>query len=185
MITHTLLAASFTFVSLAASAAAAGFVETAGNACEWTPGRYELSETEGRVRIPNGLYVKKEETSKIARGSCTFALTLKAPAGKKIVVRDSQQLISLRAYPQQTRVKAEVEIFKAGSQGAKQTLEIVAAEIAEKTTQYVGQKDVLLETACGGSDILRGNLSATIIGEGKGRAFAKNVTLDIQEVDCN
>lgn len=181
----TLLAASFTLLSFTASASELGFVDTAGNACEWTPGRYSLTEGFGRVRIPNGLYVKKEETSKIARGNCTFALTLKAAAGKKIVVRDSQQLISLRAYPQQTRVKTELEIFKAGHQGAKQTLEIVAAEKAEKTTQYVGQNDVLLETACGGSEILRGNLSATIIGEGKGRAFAKNVTLDIQEVDCN
>lgn len=180
---HTLLAASFTLLS-ATSQAALGVVETAGNACELTPGRYEVQTHQDRTFLPTGLYVKKDENTKIARGSCTFALTLQASAGKKIVVRDSRQLLSLRAYPNQTQVRAELELFKAGSQGVKQTLQIQSSELAEKATQYLGQSEVLIETACGGAEILRGNLSATIIGAGKARAFARDLSLQIQEVSC-
>ncbi|WP_347356953.1 hypothetical protein [Bdellovibrio sp.] len=185
MIRRTLLAAFFLLISYQSKAAQVGFVETAGNACESTPGRYDLqSAGEGRVVIPSGLYVKKEESSRIARGTCTFALTLQAERGKKIIVKDSRQLLSLRAYPLNTKVRAELEIFKAGAQGAKQSLEVQSTEAAEKLTQYLGQQDVIVETACGGSEILRGNLSATIMGEGKARAFAKNLTLEIEEVSC-
>lgn len=183
--TRLALAAALTLSSAGAFAAPIGSVETAGNACEIRPGSHELRQLEdGRVIIPTGLYVKKDEDTRVARGSCTFALTLKADAGKKLVVSNSQQLLSLRAYPQETRVKAELEIFKAGSTGAKQTVEIHAVETNEKLTQYLGQRDVILETACGGSEILRGNLAATVTGQGKARAFAKNLTLEIREESC-
>ncbi|WP_413612961.1 hypothetical protein [Bdellovibrio sp. HCB-110] len=49
----------------------------------------------------------------------------------------------------------------------------------------MGQQEVLIETECGGSAILRGNLAATLMGEGKARAFARNLYVDIAEVDCN
>lgn len=183
--TRLTLAAALTLSSVTSLAAQIGSVETAGNACEIRPGSHEVRQLEdGRVIIPTGLYVKKDEDQRIARGSCTFALTLKADAGKKLVVSNSQQLLSLRAYPRETRVKADLEIFKAGQTGARQTAEIQSLESTEKLTQYLGQRDVILETACGGSEILRGNLAATLVGQGKARAFAKNLTLEIREESC-
>ncbi|WP_374077183.1 hypothetical protein [Bdellovibrio bacteriovorus] len=179
------LAASFLFV-VQAKALNLGTVEIAGTSCETPVGAHELAEvSEGRFVIPTGLYLKKEEDKRVARGSCTFALNLKAAAGKKIVVSNSHQLASLRAYPSQTKARMDLEIFKAGSQGVKQILEVEAIDQASKVNKSLGQQEVLIETECGGSAILRGNLAATLMGEGKARAFARNLYVDIAEVDCN
>lgn len=185
MTKHILVLAASTLWALEAISAGINYVETAGTACEKTPGRYELETSEGRLRIPIGLYVKKDEASRVARGACSFAMTLQASAGKKIVVSDSYQLVSLRAYPNQTRVRAELEIFKAGSQGEKQILEVQATSEAGRLTQALEKSGALLETACGGSEILRGNVAATLIGAGKARAFAKPLYLDVHEVECD
>lgn len=180
-----LLATSFLFVAQA-KALSLGAIEIAGNACENPVGTHELAEvSEGRFVIPTGLYLKKDEDKRVARGSCTFALALKASAGKKIVVSNSHQLVSLRAYPAQTKARMDLEIFKAGNQGVRQTLEVEAIDQSAKVNKSLGQQESLVETACGGSAILRGNLAATLMGEGKARAFARNLYLDIVEVDCN
>lgn len=179
-----ILATSFLFV-VQAKAANLGAVEIAGNACEAGVGTHELNEISvGRYMIPTGLYVKKEEDKRVARGSCTFAMTLQASPGNKIVVSNSHQLAVLRTYPAKTRARVDLEIFKAGGQGAKQTLEIQSEDLASKATKSLGQEDVLLETECGGSAILRGNLAATLMGEGKARAFTRNLFVDIAEVPC-
>lgn len=168
-----------------AKALTLGTIETAGNACEVPVGSHELAQTQaGRYIIPTGLYVKKDEDKRAARGSCTFALSLEASPGKKIIVSDSHQLADLRAYPTQTKARVDLEIFKAGSQGAKQTVEIEAVEQKAKANQILGQRDVILETECGGSAILRGNLAATIMGAGKARVFTRNLYINISEVEC-
>ncbi|WP_413943872.1 hypothetical protein [Bdellovibrio sp. HCB-162] len=180
-----ILATGFLFV-VQAKALNLGTVEIAGNACENQVGTHDVTEvSEGRFVIPTGLYLKKEEDKRVARGTCTFALPLKASAGKKIVVSDSHQLASLRAYPAQTKARIDLEIFKAGSQGVKQTLEVEAIDQASKVNKSLGQQETVVETECGGSAILRGNLAATLMGEGKARAFARNLYLNIAEVDCN
>lgn len=162
-----------------------GAVETAGNACETPVGIHELTAVApGRFVIPTGLYVKKEEDKRVARGSCTFAMTLKASPGKKVVVSNSHQLASVRAYPTQTKARVDLEIFKAGSQGVKQTIEVEALEQTAKINKSLGQEEALLETDCGGSAILRGNLAATIMGAGKARVFTRDLYLDIVEVEC-
>lgn len=179
------LATSFLFV-VQAKALNLGAVEIAGTSCETPVGAHGLAEvSEGRFVIPTGLYLKKEEDKRVARGSCTFALNLKAAAGKKIVVSNSHQLASLRAYPSQTKARMDLEIFKAGSQGVKQILEVEAIDQPSRVNKSLGQQEVLIETECGGSAILRGNLAATLMGEGKARAFARNLYVDIAEVDCN
>lgn len=178
------LAASVLFVSQT-YALGLGSVEIAGNSCEVPVGTHELMEVgEGRFAIPTGLYVKKEEDKRVARGACTFALTLQAAPGKKIVISNTHQLTSLRAYPSQTKARVDLEIFKAGSQGVKQALEIEAQEQVAKVSQPLGQQGPVLETECGGSAILRGNLAATLIGAGKARAFTRALYVDINEVDC-
>lgn len=179
------LAAAAVLLTTQAQALTLGSIDTAGNACEVLVGSHEVAQTlSGRYIIPTGLYVKKDEDKRIARGSCTFALNLEASPGKKIIVSDSHQLADLRAYPAQTKARVDLEIFKAGSQGAKQTVEIEAVEQNAKANQILGQRDVILETECGGSAILRGNLAATIIGAGKARVFTRNLYLNISEVEC-
>lgn len=182
---NIILLAAILLWGLHSQASSLGSIETAGNSCEQAVGTHELTEVSpGRFVIPTGLYVKKEEDKKVARGICTFALTLQASAGKKIVVSNSHQLATLRAYPTQTKARIDLEIFKAGSQGVKQTLEAQAQDQVAKATQILGQQETLLETECGGSAILRGNLAATLMGDGKARAFTRSLLLDISEVDC-
>ncbi|WII72194.1 hypothetical protein QJS83_17160 [Bdellovibrio sp. 22V] len=173
-------------IAFQAQALEIGSVEIAGNACEAPVGTHELVEkgTTGRFEIPTGLYVKKDEDKKVARGVCTFALNLQASSGKKILVTDSYQTASLRAYPTQTKARAELEIFAAGDQGDKQVLEVEAVDQSAKLSKSLGQQGVLVETACGGAALLRGNLAATLIGSGKGRVFTKNLHIGITEVDC-
>lgn len=179
-----ILATSFLFV-VQAKAISLDAVEIAGNACQETVGTHELIEvTEGHYMIPIGLYIKKDEDKRVARGICTFALNMQASAGKRIVVSNTRQRISLRAYPAQTKARIDLEIFKAGSQGEKQSLEVEALDQVEKTTQSIGQLETVLETECGGSATLRGNLGATLIGSGKARAYARNLHVNIHEVDC-
>jgi len=174
-----------TLLGVKAQALQLNAVETAGNACETAVGSHDLKEvSQGRFVIPTGLYVKKDEDKRVARGTCTFALNLEAAPGKKIVVSNSHQLISLRAYPSQTKARVDLEIFKAGSQGLKQSQEVMAVDQAAKTTQVLAQNETLIETSCGGAVILRGNLAATLMGEGKARAFARDLYLDIVETDC-
>lgn len=179
-----ILATSFLFV-VQAKAGNLGSVEIAGNACVAGVGTHALNEVNtGRFMIPTSLYVKKDEDKRVARGTCTFAVTLQASPGNKIVVSNSHQLASLRAYPTQTKARVDLEIFKAGSQGIKQTLEVQAQDLVSKETKSLGQDEVLVETECGGSAILRGNLAATLMGEGKARAFTRNLLVDISEVPC-
>lgn len=178
------LATSVLFV-LQAKAAELGAVEIAGNACEVAVGTHELlAVNDHRFVIPTGLYLKKDEDKSIARGQCTFALTLQASPGKKIIVSNSHQLVSLRAYPSGTKVQMNLEIFKAGSRGSVLTAIAQAADQVAKTNQSLESSDSLVETECGGSAILRGNLSATALGAGKARAFARPLYLDITEVTC-
>lgn len=179
-----LLATSFLFV-VQAKAVDFGSVEIAGNACQSAVGTHELVElSEGHFLIPTGLYLKKEEDKRVARGICTFALNIQAANGKKIVVSNSRQRVSLRAYPAQTKARIDLEVFKTGSQGEKQSLEVEAIDQTSKVNKSIGQQDVILETECGESAILRGNLAATLIGAGKARAYARNLHVDIHEIDC-
>lgn len=177
------LAASLFFIQ--AKASILGSVDIAGNSCERPVGSYELNETrQGRFAVPVSLYVKKDGDKRVARGVCTFAMNLKASTGKKIVVSNSYQLVSLRAYPSQTKARIESEIFKAGSQGVRQSLEVDGSSQISKVNKGIEQSGVVVETECGGSAILRGNLAATLTGTGKARAFARDLYLDIAEVDC-
>lgn len=178
------LATSFLFV-VQAKAINFGSVEIAGNACQSAVGTHELVEvSEGHFLIPTGLYLRKEEDKRVARGICTFALNIQTAVGKKIVVSNSRQRVSLRAYPSQTKARIDLEIFKTGSQGETQSLEAEAIDQTSKVNNSIGQEDVILETGCGESAILRGNLAATLIGAGKARAYARNLHVDIHEIDC-
>jgi len=180
-----ILATSFLCV-VQARALSLGDIEIAGSACEAAVGTHELSEvSKGRYVIPVGLYLKKDENNSIARGSCVFALNLKAAVGKKILVSNSYQLASLRASPSQTTARMDLEIFKSGSQGVKQTLKAEAIDRVAKVNKSLGQQKSLVETDCGGSAILRGNLTATLMGKGKASAFARDLYVNIAEVDCN
>ncbi len=178
------LATSVLFMAQA-EAATIGAVETAGNSCVAGIGTHELHELEeGRYTIPTSLYVKKETDKRVARGACTFAVTLSAAPGHRVVVSDSHQFASLRVYPSQTKARVDLEIFKAGSQGVKNTLEAQSLETTTKQNAVLGQQGVILETECGGSAILRGNLSATVMGEGRARVFTRDLYIGISEVPC-
>ncbi|MNL34837.1 hypothetical protein D3C87_1568300 [compost metagenome] len=164
-----------------------GSIDTAGNACEYAPGSYEAQEIQegsDRYRIPTSVYVKKDEGRMVARGACTFALNIKAARGKKIQVSNSYQMASLRAYPENTRVKAELEIFRDGTQGEKSILIVEAEGRSERVVDGLGSAEILAESECGGAAILRGNLAITAIGKGKVRAFTRDLYLDIREVSC-
>jgi hypothetical protein len=179
--------ASSLVLSLQVSALTLGPIETAGNACEAAPGRYSAQETfEGsqRYQIPIGIYVKKEEDRGVARGVCTFALNVKADAGKKIVVSNSRQIVSLRAYPEQTKVQAELEIFRVGTHGEKAILTAESSTLTRRVADSLGSEEILAETECAGSATLRGNLSIMALGAGKARAFARDLFIDIKEVSC-
>lgn len=179
-----MLATSFLFV-VQAKAIDLKAVDIAGNACNAAVGTHELIKvSEDRYLIPSGLYVRKDEDKRVARGVCTFALNIQAAAGKKIVVSNTRQLISLRAYPIQTKARIDLEIFKVGSRGEPQSLEVEAVDQFAKVSHSIGQQDVVVETECGGSTILRGNLAATLIGAGRARAYTRNLYLEIREIDC-
>lgn len=178
------LTTSFLFVAQA-KAIHLGKVETAGNACDTVVGTHDLIEvSEGHYMIPSGLYVKKDEDKRVVRGVCSFALTLQASAGKKIIVSNARQRVSLRAYPSQTKARMDLEIFEAGSRGETQTLEAQAVDRVAKVNDSIGQQDAVIETGCGASTILRGHLSGTLIGAGKAIAYARNLHVDIHEVEC-
>lgn len=178
------LAASCLFLG-SAQAASGITAELAGNACEEVVGSHEVQEiSTGRFMIPSSLYLKKDEDKRLARGTCTFAVSLRASAGKKIVVSNVSQLASLRAYPSGVTARVDLEIFKAGAQGNRQSLEVRSEDKVERLTKTIGERGVVVETECEGSAILRGNLSAMLMGAGKARAFTRNLLLDIEEVDC-
>ncbi|KHD89014.1 MAG: hypothetical protein OM95_06040 [Bdellovibrio sp. ArHS] len=180
-----IFAAAASLFILQAQAQALETVEIAGNACEAAVGTHEIREiASGRFVIPTSLYIRKDEDKRVARGTCTFALSLKASSGKKIVVANSHQTTSLRAYPANTKVRVDLEIFKAGEQSVKQVLEVQALEQTAKLEKALGQQGAILETSCGGSAILRGNLAGTVMGEGRGRIFSRDLILNIEEVDC-
>lgn len=178
------LATSVLFMSQV-KAAEMSAVETAGNSCVAGVGTHELREIEeGRYMIPISLYVKKETDKRVVRGACTFAVTLRASAGHKIVVSDSHQFASLRVYPSQTKGRIDLELFEAGDQGIKNTLEGQSTDIASKQTAVLGQQGLIFATECGGSAILRGNLSATLMGEARARAFTRDLFIGISEIPC-
>ncbi|KYG69256.1 hypothetical protein AZI87_08610 [Bdellovibrio bacteriovorus] len=180
-----ILAAATSLCVMQAQALTLDSAEIAGNACEAAVGTHEIREIAAhRFLVPTGLYIRKDEDKRVARGTCTFALNLKASAGKKIVVSDSHQTTSLRAYPTNTRARVDLEIFKAGEQSVKQTLEVEALEQTSKLEKSLGQQGAVVETSCGGSAILRGNLAGTVMGEGRGRVFTRDLILSIEEVDC-
>lgn len=178
--------ASFMLLAAANAQTSLNTIEIAGSACDGAVGTRELLQVSPmRYQIPNGIYLKKDEDKRVARGVCTFALNLQASTQTKIVVSNSHQLVSVRTYPAQTKARVELEIFKAGTQGDKQILEIASVDKAEKLSQVMSNQSLELQTECGGSMILRGNLAATLTGEGKARAFTRPLYLDISEVPCH
>lgn len=162
-----------------------GDVETSGNICLNPLGSSKLRNgpTSDSFIIPLGAYLKKGEDKNLLRGSCTFALPIKGAPGKRIVVKEGQQFYSVRAFPELQKAKLDVELFKAGSQGQRQAIEVLGANTIQKSNGHM-ISDVILTTACDEDIILRGNLSAFAVGNGKGQIFTKDLHLKIIEEDC-
>jgi|GEM_PF-1814675 len=163
-----------------------GLLDLRGSICELETGSHELAAVQGsqhRFVIPLGVYLSKKEAVTLARGACAFALPIKARPGMKVVVANSSQLISLRAYPS-SKVKMDLELFKAGSVGEKQVRTIESAEKAVRSAEFLRHPEVLVESECGKEMILRGQLTATLLGSGAGRVFTRNLELDMIEVPC-
>lgn len=162
-----------------------GSIEIAGNACQSAVGTHELTEVrKGRFMVPTSLYLKKDEEKRIKRGICTFAVNLQSSVGKKIVVSNSFQRISLHAYPSQTKARIDSEIFRVGDRSINEFIETEAMDLPSKLSKSLERKGSIVETECGGSMILRGNLAATLTGTGKAKAYTRNLYLDIEEADC-
>lgn len=180
-----MLIISLVLVALYSNAMEVGEVQIAGNICQQAVGAHSVEKgiDEGTYIIPLGVYLKKDNSASLARGSCTFAMSVTADAHKRIRVQQAQQFFSLKSFENVNKVKIDLEVFRAGERGLVMSAELPTANQKEKRHGYLSQEDVLV-SECGAGLTLRGNLSALSMGSGKSRVFAKDLKLKIVEEDC-
>lgn len=173
-------------MALAESDLQFGDLQIAGHACDAESGIQPLQKVEGseiRYKLPTSIYLRKDSSKSLLRGSCTFALPVTAAPGMKVIAANAEQLVSLRAEAK-SNIKVELELFKSGSIGEKLVKELLTQEKSGASAEILRHVDLIAESECGGEIILRGNLSATLLGSGSSRAYARHLEMDILAVPC-
>lgn len=172
-------------VPKSAKALELGELKIGGNSCLAQTGEQKLGETkEGHFIIPMGMYLKKDEGNSLSRGSCNFSLAVKVDNSKRVLVKSSRILTSLRGKDEIKKLRVDLEVFKAGTIGTKQVAEAQSAASAKVRQESYLVHDDIYTSNCGESFILRGNLSGIIMGSGVGRIFTKNLIVDVVEEEC-
>lgn len=173
--------------TLSAQAFETGGLDIVGTNCLVPNGSHELIPQEGnenRFGFNTEFYLKKDAATKLARGSCSFSLVVTAKKGHKVLVANAYQTVSLRA-ADQARAMINLEVFKAGSRNEVISESLNAEGRSAKKNAALQKGDLAAITECSGSIILRGNLSASVIGAGKASVYARPLWLDIVEVPCS
>lgn len=163
-----------------------GDLQVAGNACDVETGVQPLQKVEDsdiRYVLPTSIYIRKDHSKSLLRGACTFALPVTAAPGMKVIAANAAQLVSLRAEAR-SNVKVELELFKSGSSNEKMVKTLVTKDESDISAEILRKVDLIAESECGGQIILRGNLSAIMMGSGASRAYTRNLEMDILAVPC-
>lgn len=129
-----------------------------------------------KVVTPN---LKSVRSSRLERSLCTVAIGFQLPAGKKIVIADQGEIISLKSSSDQSRVRLNSEIFLAGSQSRPLRKEIKGKM---QDTIIVPKIGKILASDCGSSVILRLNKS---MATNNSLAVASETLMQLDLVDCS
>lgn len=169
-------------------------LQIAGNMCLQSVGEHNVQLVNGsniRIKIPVASKIDNlTDSGIITRGSCTFALPLKAKDGYKIIALNAKMAaqIKLKGHgltrEAVTRANTQVEIFQAGSKGEVLKLEVEGISQNQNVRKVLGIEEVVTETSCGGSMILRGNIATTIIGKTSTKAYNSDLYVDLIQVPC-
>lgn len=160
--------ALFVFMFLSSTAAlAAEFGQPAlgGAGCIAPANARVIKKIAGKDRysVPIQMSVAKSAEAQIGRAACSMALPVSLAAGEKLVVRDVSQKVKFSVGPK-TKAIANLEVFLAGDRNEVLKAEVEAKNATIKSTRYLQAEEVVAESACGESLILRANSSVTITG---------------------
>lgn len=169
-------------------------LQIAGNMCLQNVGEHNVQLVHGsniRIKIPVASKIDNlTDSGIITRGSCTFALPLKAKDGHKIIVLNVKLAAQLKLNGHGltrevvTRANTQVELFQAGSKGEILKLEVEGVSQNQNVRKILAIEDVVTETSCGGSMILRGNIATTIIGKTATKAYNSDLYMDLIQIPC-
>lgn len=153
--------------STAAFAAEFGQPAIAGAGCVAPANARVLKKISGKDRYaaPIQMNVVKGADAQIGRASCNMAIPVSLASGEKLVVRDVSQKAKFSVGPK-TKAIANLEVFLAGDHSEVLKAEVEAKTATIKATRYLQAEEVVAESACGGSLIVRANSSVTVTGAG-------------------
>lgn len=165
-----------------------GELHVAGNGCfRQADEEFPLVLAPGVLRIPLRAMIKKTSTT-LARGACAFSLPVVVPENKKLVVTAISAEGDLNL-ARGVELTAQVELFQSGELGKILKKSILSDEKRLKLPFEIEKEQVLVETSCGESILLRGNTALLLKNKTEtlaGRSTARMDYLDlaIELQDC-
>jgi len=160
-----------------------GEVKTAGSACDLSSAQLgEVTLQDGVFVFPAILALEKSKGS-FGRGTCNLALPIELAEGKKLVLSDLEAIASTELAARSS-LDINMEVFLAGGNGVLSKASLKSRRQSVSSDLLVLQPGTVLETACGGSGILRINASALIKGNGKSSAHLHVAKMKAALVSC-
>ncbi len=142
-----------------------------------------ISGNPDRYSLGLQLDLAKMDSSAFSRKSCTFRMPIKLSKKQKLVIKNIEQDIKLRA-SQSVESKSSLEIFLAGSKSTPLIATVSGAESTELVSKKLTSDGIALESDCGQEIIVSGNLSVSVLGSGKGSVSTSPVLMTMEIVSC-
>lgn len=163
-----------------------GDLKIAGTACETASGSQDLVIENDRLHIPLNLNLSKSRGVGVSRGTCVFALQAIVPAGMRLIVRDLSQDYQL-SLGRAASAKLSLEIFESGTQGEAIVVDESNSNVLTNEISGVIEKDIVYQSECSTdvrSTLLRGNLSALLMGKRAAEAHLQDLSFVAELQSC-
>ena len=129
------------------------------------------------------LDLAKMNSPAFKRTSCTFRMPVKLNEKQKLVITNIEHDVQLSA-GQGVESKSSLEIFLAGQKSTPLQLQIKGIDSTQRVAKKLKTDGIVSESLCGQEIIVAGNLTASIVGSGKGSASTSPVLLTMEIVNC-
>ncbi len=132
-----------------------------------------------------GLQVKvaKMIAPSISRKSCAFRLPVKLGPNEKLTLSDVQHDVKLSA-GRGVHIKSNLEVFIVGQKSQPLSAQASGVNETVEISETVKSSGLVSESGCGADVIVAGNLSASVVGAGRGTASTSPVTATLKIVNC-
>lgn len=159
-------------------------VTIGGNGCAGVTGDQLLAPiAKDRYRIPAGLILQKDASRTIARSTCNFRIPIDLAPNERVIVRNLSQSIKLSA-DAQVSLKSQLDVTLVGASVSPIITQIKASKKSAKLSKTLKVNNIIVESGCGESAIIAGNLSVTANGAKKAAASLGDIDLEISIGRC-